>query len=81
MRDMQATLKPLARIQRYEALPHRATTLELALHHIAASKYARSWELLVQVGACPCAWLPRATGTGAPSAVCAVQATRAVRAV
>lgn len=42
-------MKPIARIQRYEALPHRTTTLELALHHFAMGKYARSWELLVQV--------------------------------
>ena len=46
---MQATSKPVARIQRYEALMHRLITLELALHHVAMSKYGRGWELLVQV--------------------------------
>jgi len=39
----------VARIQRYEALQHRLLTLELALHHFAMGKYARCWELLLQV--------------------------------
>lgn len=51
---LQAALKVVARIQRYEALPHRIVTLELALHHFAMGKYARSWELLVQVRAAGC---------------------------
>lgn len=43
-----AGVKPVARIQRYEALPHRLVTLELALHHFAMGKYVRCWELLLQ---------------------------------
>lgn len=39
----------MARVQRYEALPHRLITLELALHHLAMSKYGRCSELLIQV--------------------------------
>lgn len=50
--SMQAALKPVARIQRYEALHHRLVTLELALHHFGMGKYSKSWQLLVQVGAC-----------------------------
>lgn len=46
---LQAALKPIARMQRYEVLLHRLETIELALHHIAMGKYARCWELLVQV--------------------------------
>ncbi|KAL4424287.1 hypothetical protein ABPG75_001588 [Micractinium tetrahymenae] len=46
--QLWAELKPIQRIQRYETLPHRQVTLELALHHVAMSKWERSWELLVQ---------------------------------
>lgn len=46
---MQAAMKAVARIQRYEALMHRQVTLELALHHFAMGKYSKCWELLVQV--------------------------------
>lgn len=46
---MQAGLKPVSRIQRYEALLHRLATLEQALHHFAMGKYRRAAELLVQV--------------------------------
>lgn len=46
---VQASMKAVARIQRYEALPHRQVTLELALHHVAMRKYSRSWDLLVHV--------------------------------
>lgn len=67
---LQAELKAVARVQRFEALLHRLVTLELALHHVAMSKYSRCWELLVQVTisdrlarlpepALPCLILPR----------------------
>lgn len=59
---MQAALNVVARIQRYEALPHRLVTLELAVHHYAMGKYARSSELLVQVRMCiTCQFLPHNT--------------------
>ena len=48
-RTPQATLKAVARIQRYEALPHRMVTLELALHHFAMGKFESSCALLAQV--------------------------------
>lgn len=48
---LQAALKPVTRIQRYEALPHREVTLELALSHFAMGKYVKLPSLLVQVSA------------------------------
>lgn len=45
---MQAALKAVCRVQRYEALPHRQITLELALHHFAMGKYSRAPDLLAQ---------------------------------
>lgn len=54
---LQAFMKGIARIQRYEALLHRLVTLELVLHHFAMSKYRRMAALLVQVqGGCICGW-------------------------
>lgn len=47
--DAQAALKAVARIQRYEALPHRMVTLELALHHFAMGKFESGCALLAQV--------------------------------
>ena len=47
-RTPQATLKAVARIQRYEALPHRMVTLELALHHFAMGKFESSCALLAR---------------------------------
>ncbi|KAL4447657.1 hypothetical protein ABPG75_004876 [Micractinium tetrahymenae] len=44
--QLWAGLKPVFRVQRYEALPHRLVTLELALLHFASSKYSRFCELL-----------------------------------
>ena len=38
----------MQRITRYEALPHRVVTLELALHATAMSKWERCFDLLVQ---------------------------------